>query len=241
MTVKEHYDKHLGRVYSWMLGDFQERMSEQKEFFLSRRVVPAGNRLAFDLGAGHGIQSLALANLGFNVRAVDFNKQLLKELVANRGTLPVDAVESDILSFLNEATEGPEVIICMGDTLTHFTGYDEVIKVVRRISNLLPKKGKFVVSWRDLSEERKGTDRFLHVRSDDHRILNCFLEYFPIYVMVHDILLEKFSGNWAQTTSAYAKLRISLSVFRQTLMDHSIAIVHADMIRGMTYVVAEKV
>jgi hypothetical protein len=22
MTVKEHYDQHLGRFYSWMTGDF---------------------------------------------------------------------------------------------------------------------------------------------------------------------------------------------------------------------------
>ena len=241
MTVKEHYDKHLGKVYSWMLGDFQERMSEQQEFFLNRRIIPSGNKVAFDLGSGHGIQSLALANLGFSVKAVDFNKQLLHELAINKGTLPVDIIERDILSFLSEASESPEVIVCMGDTLTHFTGYDEVIKVIRRISNLLPRKGKLVVSWRDLSEERKGTDRFLHVKSDDSRTLNCFLEYFPIYVMVHDILLEKISGSWVQTISSYSKLRIPVPVFRQTLRDQSIAIVHTDMIRGMTYLVGEKI
>ena len=45
MTAKEHYDKHLGKVYSWMLGDFHERMSEQKEFFLNRRILPSGTSL----------------------------------------------------------------------------------------------------------------------------------------------------------------------------------------------------
>lgn len=35
MTAKEHYDKHLGKLYFWMPGDFYERMSEQKEFFLN--------------------------------------------------------------------------------------------------------------------------------------------------------------------------------------------------------------
>lgn len=35
MTAKEHYDKHLGKLYSWMPGDFYERMSEQKEFFVN--------------------------------------------------------------------------------------------------------------------------------------------------------------------------------------------------------------
>src|SRR5688500_7856623 len=182
MTAKEHYDKHLGKLYSWMLGDFHERMSEQKEFFLNHRIIPSGSKLGFDLGAGNGIQSVALANLGFKVKAVDFNKQLLNELAANKGLLPIDTVEKDILSFLNETTEDPEVIVCMGDTLTHFTGYDEVIKIIRRVSKVLPKGGKLVVSWRDLSEERKDDDRFFQVRSDDTRTLVCFLEYFPIYV-----------------------------------------------------------
>jgi hypothetical protein len=32
MTAKEHYDTHLGYVYSWMLGDFAQKMSEQMDF-----------------------------------------------------------------------------------------------------------------------------------------------------------------------------------------------------------------
>lgn len=241
MTAKEHYDKHLGRVYSWMLGDFHERVAEQKEYFLDRKILPAGNKLCFDLGAGNGIQSLALADLGFTIKAVDFNKQLLEELAANKGLHPIDVVEKDILTFLNETAESPELIVCMGDTLTHFTGYDEVIKIIRKISNVLPKKGKLVVSWRDLSEERKGTDRFLQVRSDDTRTLISFLEYFPIYVCVHDILIEKISGRWRQTVSAYPKLRIAVPVFRETLRDHSVAVVHTEVIRGMTYLAGEKI
>jgi 2-polyprenyl-3-methyl-5-hydroxy-6-metoxy-1,4-benzoquinol methylase len=46
-------------------------------------------RSAIDLGAGYGIQSIALANLGFRVRAVDFNRQLLEELSVNKKSLPI--------------------------------------------------------------------------------------------------------------------------------------------------------
>jgi hypothetical protein len=58
---------------------------------------------------------------------------------------------------------------------------------------------------------------------------------------VHDIIIEKISGRWMQTVSAYAKLRIAVSVFRETLRDHSIAIVHSEVVRGTTYLVGEKI
>ena len=32
MTAKEHYDTHLGNVYSWMPGDFYQKMCGQIEF-----------------------------------------------------------------------------------------------------------------------------------------------------------------------------------------------------------------
>jgi hypothetical protein len=162
-------------------------------------------------------------------------------LSINKGTLPIDTIEKDVLAFLTETTDSPELVVCMGDTLTHFTGYDEVLKVIAKISRVLPKRGKLVVSWRDLSKERKGADRFLQVRSDDDRTLTCFLEYFPTHAVVHDILIEKTSGTWTQTVSTYPKLRIAVPVFRKTLRDHAIAIVNEEVVRGMTYIVGEKI
>ena len=34
MKVKEHYDQHLGNLYAWMVGDFDEKEKEQKDFFI---------------------------------------------------------------------------------------------------------------------------------------------------------------------------------------------------------------
>jgi hypothetical protein len=31
MTVKEHYDNHLGKYYSWMAGDFTEKRVEHQQ------------------------------------------------------------------------------------------------------------------------------------------------------------------------------------------------------------------
>ena len=191
MTAKEHYDAHLGNVYSWMLGDFFLKMSGQLEFFRKQGILPTGNHVAFDLGAGNGIQSVALAKIGFSVMAVDFNKQLLNELNANREDLDINTIEEDIYKFLSTTYDKAELIVCMGDTLTHFRNYDQVEKTLERIAALLSEDGKVVFSFRDLSNERKGTNRFFPVRLDDNRSMTCFLEYFPDHVMVYDLSQKK--------------------------------------------------
>lgn len=240
MTAKEHYDKHLGKVYSWMQGDFDTRMGEQKDLFLRHSVKPEGTGLAFDLGAGHGLQSVALATLGFHVQAVDFNNDLLAELKHNSKNLPIETTAADVMDFLSDTTQQPELIVCMGDTLTHFASIGDVVRIINRASDLLPERGKFIVSYRDLSTERVGPDRFLQVKSDAGRIMSCFLEYFPDKVIVYDIILENAAGTWKQTVSSYPKLRIPVSTFRKVLLDNSFAIAAEEIIGGMNLIIARK-
>jgi hypothetical protein len=240
MTVKDHYDTHLAKVYSWMLGDFSTKMSEQMNFFRQHSVVPIGNGVAFDLGAGNGIQSVALATLGFNVQAVDFNRQLLDELDINKSALPVTTVENDILSFVSQHRGRPEVIVCMGDTLTHLSNRAEVSMLIAAAAKALANGGKLVLSFRDLSKERTGTDRFLHVRSDNLRIMTCFLEYFPEILMVHDIVNEKTGNQWTQNVSAYPKVRLSVATVKEMLKLRNLRLLHEAVLLGMTYLISSK-
>jgi len=59
MTVKEHYYKHLANFYSWMVGDFDKKRADFQDFLENNRVYPGKTKVALDLGAGHGIQSIA--------------------------------------------------------------------------------------------------------------------------------------------------------------------------------------
>ena len=40
MSVKEHYDNHLGNFYSWMIGDF---ISKQKLDIQLKRLILTSN------------------------------------------------------------------------------------------------------------------------------------------------------------------------------------------------------
>ena len=79
-TVKDHYDRFLGSVYSWILGDFDNAREKNAAFFDSLDLAPVNNAIAVDLGCGPGCQSLPLAELGYSVLAIDFCQDLLDEL-----------------------------------------------------------------------------------------------------------------------------------------------------------------
>ncbi len=50
MSVKEHYENHLGNIYSWMAGDFNTAQSLQETFFSTNGITPNASKVAIDLG-----------------------------------------------------------------------------------------------------------------------------------------------------------------------------------------------
>ncbi len=237
--VKVHYDEHLAEFYSWMTGDFIEKVKEIIDFFNSNDINPKYSSIAVDLGSGHGIQSAALTQLGFNVTAVDFSKKLLGELKQNTSN-NVKTVNADITQYDYVFSNDPELVICMGDTLTHLAGIDEVKKVIQNVYNNLISGGKLILSYRDMSSELTGTTRFIPVKSDDNRILTCFLEYLDGYVNVNDILHEKINGKWVMKVSSYPKLRLSKETLYEILSGCRLKILLKKDFAGMHFVISQK-
>jgi SAM-dependent methyltransferase len=192
-----------------MSGDFEEKVREFEAFLKSHYISPGGSKVAIDLGAGHGIQSAALAKAGYKVWAVDFNAQLLEELRSNCTGLDVTAVEQDMRLITRYEDLNPELIVCCGDTLTHLENESEIERFIDYSCDTLKQGGKFILSFRDYSEKRMGDERFIPVKSDNTRILTCFLEYLPTHVLVTDLLHTYNGKHWEQKVSSYPKFRIS--------------------------------
>lgn len=236
MTVKEHYDKHLGNFYSWMTGDFESGQNEFQKFLKVNAVLPSSTKSAIDLGAGHGLQSIPLALLGFNVTAVDFSIPLLEELklkCLEYGGLEIEILNEDIKNVRQFADKRPELIICCGDTISHLKNKDELAGFIKDISESVITGGKVLLSFRDYTKELSGDQRFIHVKSDNNRILTCVLDYETEHVRVTDLLYEKNETGWEQKISSYKKIRIIPSEIYEMLSVHNLKIQTKSEIRGM--------
>src|SRR5690606_4546458 len=86
---------------------------------------------------------------------------------------------------------------------------DDVEGLIRQSAAVLAPGGMFVATFRDyVSRELRQEARFIPVRSEDARILTCFLEYSESTVTVYDLVHERVDGGWRQRLSSYRKLRL---------------------------------
>ena len=238
--AKTHYDNFLATFYSWMLGGFDRKLADNRTFFHDHGIQSELSGVALDLGAGCGFQSIPLAEAGFKVIAIDTSHDLLTELKNNAGRLPIDTVEDDLLNFSQHSPKEPELIVCMGDTLTHLDTLEQVQGLFENAYQALGENGRLVLSFRDLTAEMKDLERFIPVKSEDNLIFTCFLEYEKEHVKVHDIVYEKADDQWQMKKSFYRKLRIPPEWTRECLLRIGFEIQTFDIQNGMVTMTVRK-
>jgi 2-polyprenyl-3-methyl-5-hydroxy-6-metoxy-1,4-benzoquinol methylase len=178
------------------------------------------HHLAIDLGAGFGMHSVPFARKGGRVLAIDSSQELLNSLAQSAVGLPVQRIKGDLLEFQSHVTEAPQVVLCMGDTITHLPNLSSVERLIEMVAREIASNGTFVITFRNYTVPLVAEQRFVRVRSDNTRILTCFLEYEGDVVNVHDVLHQRDGDEWRMTVSSYRKLRIhpeELSNFVQRL------------------------
>ena len=238
-AVSDHYKQLLGPIYSWMVGNL-EAATERADAELGAIGLPTiATGTAVDLGAGFGMHSLPLARRGYKVVAIDNYEPLLQELRSHAGSLAVRTVLYDLLRFREEVAQPANVILCMGDTLTHLPDVASVESLFSAVSAALAPGGVFAASFRDyVSTPLQGDGRFVLVRGDERRILTCFLEYSDTTVRVHDLLHERVANNWQLRLSSYPKLRLAPEWVVKALTSRGFSVRREAGLNGMVRVVA---
>jgi SAM-dependent methyltransferase len=225
-TASEHYRQLLSKHYLWMFGaSFEEKVSEQRALLTGALRSPenagrASPPIAVDLGCGPGFQTIALVQMGFSpVIAVDTSAELLDELRHRVNGLPVKIEQADLLTLPQIVPPASAaVIVCMGDTLTHLASKIEVSNLFRAVHEALLPGGAFLITYRDLTHELHGTDRFIPVRSDENTIMTCFLDYASEdTVLVHDLVYTRQATGWTLNASCYPKLRLPIAWLAEEL------------------------
>lgn len=239
-SSKEHYERVLSPVYAWMYGGFPAALDRNAAFFRRYGLSPTKSKSAVDLGAGCGFQSIPLAQLGYQVTAIDLDAKLLRELLANSDGLAIDTIEDDLLQFGKHLSHSVELVVCMTDTLLHLESCEDVRQLITSVYVALEGGGRFIVTFRDLTHEVKELDRFIPVRSDADTVFTCFLEYEPETVKVHDLVYRRISNNWEFTKSYYRKLRLSKEWVSAELASAGFADVESDTDKGVVTLIVAK-
>ncbi len=239
-TVQDHYASHLAPIYLWMAGGFDSAVATGSSDLAALGVKAGAAMVAIDLGAGFGMHAVPLARAGCAVTAVDDSSILLEELRTRAAGLPIRVMEGDLLNVHRYVTAPPNLVLCMGDTLTHIQSKQEVEGLFAEVSGILAPGGLFAMTFRDYSSPATGDRRFIPVRSDENRIHTCFLEEGPTHTVVHDLVHERAGGAWSLKVSWYRKLRVApewaVSVLRKVGLNPTVSAGP----RGMVQIVARR-
>jgi 2-polyprenyl-3-methyl-5-hydroxy-6-metoxy-1,4-benzoquinol methylase len=236
-TVTEHYAAHLAPIYLWMAGGMEAALSAGSMDLAS--VLP-GSGLAVDLGAGFGMHSIPMARGGYRVIAVDSSATLLQTLRDHGQGLQIQTLEADLLDFRRLVKEPAQLIVCMGDTLTHLQNLDEIQRLCAEVARSLAPTGTFMATFRDYSSPAKAERRFIPVRSDADRILTCFLEESGDHMDVHDIVHEREGAQWHLKVSSYRKLRLAPTEVESALHSQGLTTQLVPGPRGMVRIAATR-
>ena len=109
------------------------------------------------------MHTVPLARAGWRVLAIDSSPALLRQLAEFVESLAVDAHCDDLLRFAEylETNERADLILCMGDTLTHLESLDAVAALSRSVAARLEPAGRFVATFRDYTRLPSGDARFI--------------------------------------------------------------------------------
>lgn len=239
-STQSHYDRFLAEQYLWMSGGFDQNIRKNRDFFTGHSLIPQSTRVAIDLGAGCGFQAIPLAEAGFHILAVDFCRPLLAELRDRAGSRSINCIEANFFDFPAWTNHHPELIVCMGDTLTHLPDLDSVRLLIRQCHDELEPGGRIVLTLRDYSMEPDGSVVVIPVRRDADRIFLCRLEYRADTVSVTDILVSRKTGQWLRTAGNYTKLRIAPDDLFRRFSDTGFGIVFFESGEGLITVIAER-
>jgi SAM-dependent methyltransferase len=237
-SVAAHYETLLAPVYLWMAGGIDNALA----LGASDLAGFAGRGgLAVDLGAGFGMHAIPLARAGYRVLAIDSSPYLIEQLRSFSKGLDVEAVVSDLMQFPEHLppNQKADLVLCMGDTLTHLPDETAVAELGQRVAVSLAPGGRFVATFRDYTTLPTGNARFIPVRSDANRIHTCFLEEQADHVLVHDLLYEKQGDRWSMQVSNYNKLRLSPAAVCRTFQSVGLTASVVAGPRGMVRLTAD--
>ena len=195
ITVADFYDA-LATDYDRMT-DFGKRFVAEKPFF-NLLVERYRIKSAIDAGAGSGFHSLLLSQLGVAVTAVDVSAKMLSALEEHAADMNVEiaSVQSSFQDLSRHVSQKVDALFCLGNTLPHLQGQQELEESLRSFRALLRPGGLLVIQLLNYQRVLAQRQRVLSVKEEGDAIYVRFYEYSDPLVRFNVLKLTRTSGGW---------------------------------------------
>ena len=153
---KTNYYDYFSNLYHLMLPDWEHSIKTQGAIF--KKIFDKYSDIyvnsVLDCTCGIGIQSMALAKLGYQVTGSDISKgelQWAKSETLRRG-LSVEYIYADCRNLEDYIEQQFDAVISIDSALPHLVSQENFLKAFKSIYNRLNCGGIFVSSYRDYAK-----------------------------------------------------------------------------------------
>ncbi|MEG2018666.1 MAG: class I SAM-dependent methyltransferase, partial [Clostridium sp.] len=104
-------------------------------------------RELLDVACGSGGYSIELAHQGYNVTAIDLDYAMVEGLrkKAANDNLDIKALQGNMLELRNKVNTRYDLAFCIGNSLVHLEGEEEIEKFFKEMKCILKEDGKLVI------------------------------------------------------------------------------------------------
>jgi ubiquinone/menaquinone biosynthesis C-methylase UbiE len=200
--VAAFYDDFAHDYADAILADF-DQVSRRQGQQLQALLHPRGVRRVLDVACGNGLQSIALAELGYQVTGLDISPGMIAQAKRNaeRHRVAIEWIVGDWHDLARTFASPFDAVVCWGNSLSHVADADDLTAVLGEMASVTAPSGVCLVDLRDwdrVSEERpKGQIRQAK-ETPEGRLVSFDLWHYPSpEAMIMEVfVLRERGGQW---------------------------------------------
>jgi SAM-dependent methyltransferase len=200
--VAAFYDDFAHDYADAILSDF-DQVSRRQGGELDALLRPRGVGRVLDVACGAGLQSIALAELGYQVAGIDISPGMIADAKRNaeRRGVTIDWVLGDWHDLSRTFGEPFDAVICWGNSLSHVADADDLADVLGEMASVTAANGICLVDLRDwdrISKERPRGQIRQAKEMPQGRLVSFDLWHYPSpEVMIMEVfVLRERGGEW---------------------------------------------
>jgi len=198
--VAAFYDDFAADYSDSILTDFDAASRRDGER-LDPLLRPRGAKRVLDVACGNGLQSLALAELGYSVTGVDVSSGMIAQAKRNaqRRGVTVEWVAGDWHELGRLFAEPFDALICWGNSLSHVADADDLAAALGEMAAVTKSAGVCSINLRDwdrvMAERPKGIVRQVKETTEGRLITFDVWRYPSPETMVMELFILRGHGD----------------------------------------------